>query len=191
MCPLLRKRNDGDPVKCRGFLLQFELYLTSNGEVSDQQKTAALINFLSGTVRNWAAVVWKKGGEPIARLDFFLAMFCRVFNHVSEEREVDEGLMSLMQEQQSVVEYALKFRTLSPESEWNKPALKAVFRHGLNSNILTELACWDDKATLDSLIDMSIKIDHLHRRTMLGNLPTCSLTHANKQSVAALPRVRT
>lgn len=61
----------------------------------------------------------------------------------------------------SMVDFVLKFRTLATESQWNKPALKAAFRRGLNNDILTEQACQDDEAMLDSLIDLSIRIDNL------------------------------
>lgn len=58
--------------------------------------------------------------------------------------------MYLTQGRLSVVEFTLKFCTLAAESEWNVPALKADFRHGLNHEILLELTCHDDEATLDS-----------------------------------------
>lgn len=88
-------------------------------------------------------------------------MFVRVINHMPEGRKVGERLMFLAQGRQSVVDYALRFHMLAAESQWNEPTLKAIFWRGLNNNILTELACRDDEATLDSLINMSIWIDTL------------------------------
>lgn len=117
--------------------------------------------------------IWQKGGEPDTSFDHFLAMFQRVFNHVPEGEEVGKRLMSLTEGQQSMVEFALIFHTLSSESKCNEPALKAAFWQGLNSNILAELACQDDETTLDSLIDMSIKSVNLLRdqHSRLGNIP--------------------
>lgn len=86
-------------------------------------------------------------------------MFRRVFNHVPEGREVGEKQLSLSQGRQSMVEFTLCFHTLAVESEWNELSLKAAFRRGLTA--ISLLACWYDEATLDSLIDMSIKIDSL------------------------------
>lgn len=60
-----------------------------------------------------------------------------------------------------MVEYALKFHALTTRSRWNEPALKAVFCQGLDSLILTELACCDEQQTLDSLTDLAIKLDNL------------------------------
>lgn len=57
-------------------------------------------------------------------------------------------------------DYALEFRTLKAESKWNDPALTSAFCHGLRTEILHELACRDDKATLDSLIDMAVRTNN-------------------------------
>lgn len=46
-------------------------------------------------------------------------------------------------------------------SGWNKPALKDNFRHGLNENILTGMACQDKKTSLDSLIDVAICLNRI------------------------------
>lgn len=88
--------------------------------------------------------------------------------------------MSLSQGCQDAVEYALRFCTLAEESQWNEPALKAEFRKGLNKNILTELACRDDEAMLDSLIDMSIWIYDLlrDRRSTPSHFPVSEHTTA-------------
>lgn len=60
-----------------------------------------------------------------------------------------------------MVVFTLEFCTLAAESGWKESALKAAFRHRLNHDILTELACQDDEATLDPLIDMAIRVDNL------------------------------
>lgn len=69
----------------------------------------------------------------------------------------------------SGVDYALEFRTVVAGSRWNEPMLKTVFRQGLNANILKEMACRDDSSTLDTLIDLAIRLDNLlsHRHSAL------------------------
>lgn len=152
---------DGEPAKCWGFLLQFELFVTSQGELTDSHKVVILLTFLTGQALTWATTIWEKGGETIAH---FLAMF----NHAPGGREVGERMLSRSQGRQSVVEYALH-----SQNEWNEPALKAAFQHSLNSNVLAELAHHDDIATVNLLIDMSIKIDNLlrDRHSTLGVFP--------------------
>lgn len=64
----------------------------------------------------------------------------RVVSHNPEGRAVREG-------ERWVSEYALKFCTKT---------LKAVLCQGLTPEVLTELVCHDDQASVDSLIDLSI-----------------------------------
>lgn len=65
---------------------------------------------------------------------------------------------------------ALKFRTLAADSGWNEADLKVLYRQDLNPDVIVELTCRDDAAFLDSLTDLSIKLDkllqdhHLHLR---------------------------
>lgn len=60
-----------------------------------------------------------------------------------------------------VAEYTLEFRTLAEESGWNELALKSMFQKGLNTDVLTKLACQDDEASLDDLINLAICLDNL------------------------------
>lgn len=53
----------------------------------------------------------------------------------------------------NVFAYILDLPMLVAESGWNEPTLKATFHHGLNNNLLTELAGQDGEATLNSLIN--------------------------------------
>lgn len=78
--------------------------------------------------------------------------------------------MTLSQEERHVSEYALEFRTIAAGSGWNSTALKAAFRKGLNSDVLTELDCRDEQLTLDALIDLAIPLDLL-----LLNRPTSNV----------------
>lgn len=48
---------DGDPAKWRGFLLQFQLYITSQGEMTDQDKVAVMLTNLTGKALTWAMVI--------------------------------------------------------------------------------------------------------------------------------------
>lgn len=58
------------------------------------------------------------------------------------------------QGKRQAAEYTLEFCTLAVRSGWNDPVFKAVFCHGLNSEVVTELACRDDQVSLDSLIGL-------------------------------------
>lgn len=81
------EKYDGDPVKCWGFLLQFELYITLFGEMMNQHKVANHLSYRYGV---WLGYCYM-GEEPITSFNRFLAMFRWVFNHVPEGREVEES----------------------------------------------------------------------------------------------------
>lgn len=146
---------------CKGFLLQFSLYFTTQIGATDQQKVAQLINLLTGKALKWATAIWEKGEEPTTSYKCFIEMFHWVFAHSLEDVEVGEQLLTIKQGSRWVAEYTLEFCTITMGSGWNEPTLKVAFCQGLDPIILTELACWDEQTTLDSLIDLSIHLDHL------------------------------
>lgn len=65
------------------------------------------------------------------------------------------------QGERRVSEYSLEFHPLSVGSGWNEVALKAVFSSGSRPLFLTELVCHVVQQTLDSLIDLAIRLDNL------------------------------
>ena len=60
-------------------------------------------------------------------------------------------------------------------SGWNEAALLTMYHQGLNSEILTEMACRDDDLTLDQLITLSICLDQL-----LNNRDKCKMKQNNR-----------
>lgn len=61
-----------------------------------------------------------------------------------------QELMNITQGTRDAVEYALEFRTIAVRSGWNEPALKTAFHQGLNSKLVKELACRDEKISLNA-----------------------------------------
>lgn len=76
---------------------------------------------------------------------------------------VSEHLLCILQGRSCMADYTLEFRTYAAESRWNEEELKAVFHQGLNGYISSEMACHDDEASLDSVIDPTIHLDNLLR----------------------------
>lgn len=76
-------------------------------------------------------------------------MFRPVFDHVPKGKEASELILSICKGNHQAATYALEFRTLAAESSWNESALKTVLQLGLDDNICTEMACHDDKVSLD------------------------------------------
>ncbi|KAI4899522.1 hypothetical protein NFI96_011522 [Prochilodus magdalenae] len=88
-----------------------------------------------------------------------------VFDHPHDGKSQGELLSRLRQGSRSVAEYSLEFRTIAAGTGWNEPALLTFYRLGLNQDVLTELACRDDDLSLDELITLAIRLDHLKSRS--------------------------
>lgn len=68
--------------------------------------------------------------------------------------------MNICQGKRRVSDYAIEFRTLSPDSGWNTSALIDVFLHCLSAPIEDQFIHIDLSDDLDALIALTIKIDN-------------------------------
>lgn len=66
----------GDPSQCQGFLLQCELYFTTQVGLSGQAKIIKLLNLLTYKVLQWATAVWEQGSELLSSYEYFVTLFC-------------------------------------------------------------------------------------------------------------------
>lgn len=125
-----------------------------------------------------ATTFWQ-GENKINTYDQLVTLFQWVSDHSMDGNEVGERLLTLWQGHWRVAEYTLDFRTLAAESRWNGIALRSVYILGLTEDILKELACRDESASLDMLMHLSIKLDNLMRerfnRDVRGESPSCAL----------------
>ncbi|KAI4901477.1 hypothetical protein NFI96_000625 [Prochilodus magdalenae] len=149
---------DGSPELCRGFLLQCSIYFSSSPPSSEKARMSFVISCLTGKALDWATAVWPSVEH--GTYDQFLNEFKAAFDHPLDGRSQGELLLKLRQGARSVADYALEFRILAAGSGWNEPPLIVVFRNGLRPEIQIELACRDDKLSLDDLISLAIRLDH-------------------------------
>ena len=122
---------------------------------------SVLVSCLMGRALEWANAVWN--GPDSARGHYleFTRRFWAVFDHPPESRAAGERLFHLQQGTRSAQDFALNFRTLAAGAGWNDRALIDHYRCSLREDVHRELACWDTTLSLDELIDMSIRLDHL------------------------------
>lgn len=73
-------------------------------------------------------------------------------------------------------------------SGWNELALKVTFQRGLNEMVLTEMACHDESLTLDSLIDLAIRLDNLLHKHPAPRLPAPSIANEVAEEPMQLSR---
>ncbi|KAK3569123.1 hypothetical protein QTP86_024496 [Hemibagrus guttatus] len=111
--------------------------------------------------------------EIIVRQDLLIRAFQAQLEALTAQlpRRGNRRLLALMEIRQgsdSAADYAIRFRTLAAQSEWNDAALWAVFRAGLNSALQTELACHVEATSLSQFVATAIRLDNLQRQRRTG-----------------------
>ncbi len=69
----------------------------------------------------------------------FKVQFQDVFEHPEGGKDVREGLLTLKQGRDPVVNYALSFHMLEAQINWVDNMLKCLFIHGLNTELQSQL----------------------------------------------------
>ncbi len=156
---------DGDPTRCRGFLLQCSLFVNQQPALypTESGRIAFVCSLLTGKALDWATAIWGTDGSAFPTFDSFIHHFREVFDHPAEGRGAGEQLLALTQGRRTAAEYALTFRTLAAQTTWVEDTLKLFFRKGLNAELQSELACRDEGSTLGQFIELTIHLDNLIR----------------------------
>eukprot|EP00064_Thunnus_orientalis_P019626 superscaffoldBa00004989_g19750 len=151
----------GDSGDCRTFLTQCDLHfeLQTAAFPSDRSKIAYIISYLTGRAEAWATAEWSWKSPVCRSLLLFSKTFTQIFQQTAPGREAARALVKLRQGKKRVSDYAIEFRTIAAESDWNQPALFDVFLDGLSDTIKDQLPPLDLPAELDLLIALAIKID--------------------------------
>ncbi|KAK3553203.1 hypothetical protein QTP86_031797 [Hemibagrus guttatus] len=161
---------DGSADRCRGFLRQCEVFFSHQPGMyhEDGTKCAFLLSLLMGKALEWASAVWD--ADPLIRASYshFEEGIREVFEHPAGGKDISVQLMEICQGSESAADYAIWFRTLAAQSEWNNAALWAVFRAGLNPALQTELACHVEATSLSQFVATAIRLDNLRRQRRTG-----------------------
>ena len=156
------ERFSGDLGQCKSFLTDCEMHfeLFPHAFPTDRARVAFMISHLAGRARAWATAEWARGSPLCSSLQDFKVALNRTFDPVSTEREKARELSGLRQGQESVCDYAIRFRTLAAESGWNAMALYDVFLKGLAGPVQEHLLPLDLPPDLDSLIALAVRTDN-------------------------------
>lgn len=92
-----------------------------------------------------------------ATLAEFVTVLERIFQHTLSGREAARSLIKVKQGKRRVTDYAIDFRTLSTQSDWNNAALADAFVQGLSDK--DQLISIDLPTDLNELIATAIKIN--------------------------------
>ncbi|MGL5501319.1 MAG: DUF4939 domain-containing protein, partial [Plesiomonas shigelloides] len=147
--------------ECNGFLLQCSLALEMQSArfPTERAKIAYIITLLKGRALQWAHTIWEQNGVATLTLSNFINHFREVFGTPVDDSSVGERLYHLSQNNLSVSEYALQFRTLAAASGWNERSLLTTYRQGLHPRVRLQLAADDDTMGLERFIQLSIRTD--------------------------------
>ena len=158
-------RYDGSKGGCRGFLTQCDLIfeLQPRAFSSDRFRIAYIITLLTDKALKWATAVWAKQGSVCSSFKDFQEEMLLVFDQSTTGPDAAKLLMTIRQDKRSVTDYAIEFRTLAEESEWNDKALVTAFHHGLSDALKDGLASIGCPRELEPLIAHAVRLDNRMR----------------------------
>lgn len=133
--PMMRlEKFDGRPDACGGFMLKCTLCMTQNpANYQSSTRPKCPLLFLISLER------LQSRGIPYGKM---VALFKTGFKHPADGLEIKVQLLKL------------SFRSVAARSSLQSTD---------ETDIQSELGCWDDKLTLDRLIALAIRLDNLTR----------------------------
>lgn len=166
-------RYSGELGACSQFLHQCSLVFDQQSVTyaADKSKIAFIMSLLSGRASSWALAISTRDSAVTNSYLAFVSEMRKVFDHPVQGKEAGNRLLSLRQGSASVSHYAIDFRILAAESNWDEAALQSVFLKGLADSVKDELAARDETQSLDDLISLAIRLDNRlreRRRERLG-----------------------
>ncbi|KAK3571600.1 hypothetical protein QTP86_015336 [Hemibagrus guttatus] len=86
-----------------------------------------MLSLLTGRALDWASAVWYVDRQVKASFVYFAGLIREVFEYLVGGKDISVQLLELCQGSEPAADYAIKFRTLTAQSGWNKTALLAFF----------------------------------------------------------------
>ena len=117
------------------------------------------MTLLSGRAAQWGTAVWQNKHQCCSSFQALELEMTRVFDRAVAGREAARQLADLRQDQQSVSDYSIEFRTLAAECKWNEEAQWDMFLHGLADRVQREIYTLELPKTLDGLIELALRVD--------------------------------
>ncbi|KAL0187601.1 hypothetical protein M9458_014700 [Cirrhinus mrigala] len=146
---------------------------------SENAKVDFLISLLTGKALQWAKAIWNSDNPIINSYEQFTSHFSEVFSTATGTLTTSNQLFRLQQGTSSVNKYTLHFRMLVAASDWNEVALLGAYQQGLNPEICSAMALYDDSIGLESFLQRTTRVSQ--------RLATCQplVTAPQPASVAA------
>ncbi|KAJ8365078.1 hypothetical protein SKAU_G00139090 [Synaphobranchus kaupii] len=138
---------------------------------SYQARIAYIVTLLTDRARKWGTMVWDARFPVCSSHTTFVEELKLVFDHSRSGHEAACEMLQIRQGSKTASDNAIDFRTLAATTRWNLESQYDAFLHGLADDVKDELVTRDLPATLDTLMEMAIRIDrHLstRRRERMG-----------------------
>lgn len=166
-CIATPERYGGDSASCETFLTQCEIQFAfqPSSYPSEESKVAYVISLLTGRAAQWAVAQWGNKSHVCSSYQQFSAELREVFDPIKPHQEAAYQLTHLRQGNESVDDFAIRFRTLAAKSKWNQHALFDMFHQGLSDRIKDELAARELPSAINDLISVASRIDRRIRES--------------------------
>uniref|UniRef100_A0A9J7XMJ0 Retrotransposon gag domain-containing protein n=1 Tax=Cyprinus carpio carpio TaxID=630221 RepID=A0A9J7XMJ0_CYPCA len=155
------ERYSGEPNLCRAFLTKCSIYFSLQPMTfsSEESKVALVMTLLSGRAALWGTAVWQNQHNCCSSFQALKQEMSRVFDRGVAGREAACQLADLRQNNNSVSDYSIEFRTLAAECKWNEEAQWDMFLHGLADRVQREIYTLELPKTLDGLVELALRVD--------------------------------
>uniref|UniRef100_A0A1A7ZHT5 CCHC-type domain-containing protein n=1 Tax=Nothobranchius furzeri TaxID=105023 RepID=A0A1A7ZHT5_NOTFU len=155
----------GEYGQVRGFLLQCDLTFGTYPETynNDQIKISYIVGLLRGRALQWAEARSRDPDFLKGTLHDFLTEFRNTFDNTETPAEISKTLWNMKQGKQTVLDFAIDFRTLATISKMDPDSLKGAFSQALNTSLQDQLAFCPEPETLEDLISLAARIEKRQR----------------------------
>ena len=153
---------DGTRSRLRGFVNQIRLIIRLQPQCyhDDFRRVGLVGTLLSGPAQAWFAPLVETSSPLLEDFPAFLAEFESTFGETDRRRSALTKLYSLQQGSRATFLYALKFRQLARDVNWDGQALCDHFRRGLRSDIQNLLLNFLEPTSLSRAISQAIECDN-------------------------------
>ncbi|XP_073670196.1 uncharacterized protein [Paramisgurnus dabryanus] len=157
---------NGDPNTCRSFLQQCSLVfaLQPRRFSSSTSKVAYVLTLLTGRARDWGMAAWGAKAPFTFSFEALEEEMLKLFDRSLKGDMAAAELVRLRQRNDSVTDFAIRFKTLAICCNWNDAALRAQFLEGLTPGIQDEIALREPPTSLEAVIDLALRVESRHRQ---------------------------
>ncbi|KAG8140109.1 hypothetical protein E2320_002859 [Naja naja] len=157
----LPEKFGGEADKMKNFIGQCELFMGIRAAEfpTDHAKVSFILSLLKESAAKWAQPIIEDNDAIMNNYQNFMERFRAYFGNLIETVTASQKIQLLKQGNRRVQMYIADFKLLAAEANWNESALIDQFKHGLHSDIQSELEKQGVPRNLDELFHSCLLID--------------------------------